>query len=51
MRWEDFLDTYHKGIMSFLLKEGPDQLPAAKKRLRGYILNNINYVPNIVKTN
>lgn len=51
MRWEDFLDTYHKGIMSFLLKEGPDQLPAAKKRLRGYILSNINYVPNVVKTN
>lgn len=35
MRWVDYLDTYHKGIMTFLLKEGIDKLPAAKKRLRG----------------
>ncbi|XP_025424317.1 fatty acyl-CoA reductase wat-like [Sipha flava] len=35
MHWNEYLDTYHKGIMTFLLKEGPDKLPAAKKRLRG----------------
>jgi fatty acyl-CoA reductase len=37
MHWNEYLDTYHKGIMTFLLKEGPDKLPAAKKRLRGYV--------------
>ncbi|XP_025200204.1 putative fatty acyl-CoA reductase CG5065 [Melanaphis sacchari] len=33
MHWEEYLDTYHKGIMTFLLKEGLDKLPEAKKRL------------------
>jgi len=49
MHWEDYLNTYHKGIMTFLLKEGPEKLPAAKKRLRRYVyqpilplLNNLN---------
>lgn len=37
LHWEDYLDTYHKGILTFLLKEGPENLPAAKKRLRRYI--------------
>lgn len=41
MHWEQYLEVYHKGIMKFLLKEGTEKLPAAKKRLRGYgkILN------------
>jgi fatty acyl-CoA reductase len=35
MHWDEYLDTYHQGILTFLLKEGSDILPAAKKRLRG----------------
>ncbi|XP_050433016.1 fatty acyl-CoA reductase wat-like [Adelges cooleyi] len=35
LKWNEYLYTYHQGILRFLLKEGPDKLPAAKKRLRG----------------
>lgn len=44
MHWEEFLDTYHKGIMTFLLKEGPDKLPEARKRLHRYNLSIIMYM-------
>lgn len=43
MHWEEYLDTYHKGIMTFLLKEGQDKLPVARKRLHGYALSNNLY--------
>lgn len=36
LKWDDYLKTYHDGILKFLLKEGPEKLPAAKKRLKGY---------------
>lgn len=42
MHWEEYLDTYHKGILKFLLKEGADKLPAAKKRLRGYVSGGVD---------
>lgn len=45
MHWEEYLDTYHKGIMTFLLKEGQDKLPEARKRLHGYALSNNLYIP------
>lgn len=32
--WKEYLETYHRGIITFLLKEGPEKLPAAKIRLR-----------------
>lgn len=34
LSWEKYLETYYQGILTFLLKERPEQLPAAKKRLR-----------------
>ncbi|XP_050539331.1 fatty acyl-CoA reductase wat-like [Daktulosphaira vitifoliae] len=35
LKWNDYLHTYHEGILKFLLNEGPEKLPAAKKRLKG----------------
>lgn len=47
MQWVDYLDNYHNGILTFLLKEKKEMLPAAKKRLKGYVilfLNNITVI-------
>jgi len=50
MCWDKYLDTYHKGIMTYLLKEGPEKLPAAKKRLRGYLYLLLNIISKNIKT-
>lgn len=31
--WEIFVDSYYKGIRKYLLKESPDTIPKAQKKL------------------